>query len=97
MVATYIFSGLRREEGVWLTVDDIDYTLGNYGVIHIRAKRQDPDRPVPGKPAEAAAPEGRCLNHPQHVGRSVRKAGPADLRSVSVRAGRAQGRTGASL
>jgi len=38
MVATYIYSGLRREEAMWLTVDDIDLKTGIYGVIKVRAK-----------------------------------------------------------
>ncbi len=38
MVALYILAGLRREEALWLTGDDIDLTSGNYGIIHVRAK-----------------------------------------------------------
>jgi integrase len=38
MVATLIFAGLRREELLWLTQDDIDWMSGNYGLIRIRAK-----------------------------------------------------------
>jgi len=39
MVATYIYAGLRREELLWLTREDVDFTYGRYGVIHIRAKK----------------------------------------------------------
>ena len=38
MVATLIFAGLRREELLWLTPEDIDWTAGNSGLIRIRAK-----------------------------------------------------------
>ena len=38
MVAVYIYAGLRREEGIWLTVEDVDIGIGEAGVIRIRAK-----------------------------------------------------------
>lgn len=38
MVATLIYGGLRREELLWLALDDIDYDTGAYGMIRIRAK-----------------------------------------------------------
>lgn len=38
MVATLIFAGLRREELLWLTPDDIDWNAGSYGLLRIRAK-----------------------------------------------------------
>ncbi len=38
MVAALIFAGLRREELLWLTHDDIDLSHGPNGVIHVRAK-----------------------------------------------------------
>ena len=38
MVATYIYSGLRREEALWITLDDIDFTAYSNGVIRVRAK-----------------------------------------------------------
>jgi integrase len=38
MVAVLIFAGIRREELVWLTPDDIDWTAGTYGVLRIQAK-----------------------------------------------------------
>jgi integrase len=38
MVAMLIYSGLRREELLWLIVDDIDYDTGTNGMIRIRAK-----------------------------------------------------------
>jgi len=38
IVAVYIYGGLRREELCWLTVDDVDFSTGPYGVLRIRAK-----------------------------------------------------------
>ncbi len=38
MVAVYIYSGLRREELCWLTVDDMDFSAGGNGMIRICAK-----------------------------------------------------------
>jgi integrase len=38
MVATLIFGGLRREELLWLTHDDLDLNAGKYGMIRVRAK-----------------------------------------------------------
>jgi len=37
-VAVLIFAGLRREELVWLTADDLDWKAGTYGLIRVRAK-----------------------------------------------------------
>ncbi len=39
MAAVYIYAGLRREEALWLTRDDIDLNNGVHGLIRIRAKR----------------------------------------------------------
>lgn len=38
MVAVYIYAGLRREEALWLTLDDIDLHSGPNGMIRVRAK-----------------------------------------------------------
>lgn len=38
MVAMLIYAGLRREELLWLTIDDIDYDTGTHGMIRVRAK-----------------------------------------------------------
>jgi integrase len=38
MVAVLIFAGLRREELIWLTHDDIDLKSGTHGIIRVRAK-----------------------------------------------------------
>jgi integrase len=41
MVAMLIYAGLRREELLWLTVEDLDYATGTNGVIRIRSKKVD--------------------------------------------------------
>ena len=41
MVATLIYAGLRREELLWLTMDDMDFKAGGFGAIRIRAKTID--------------------------------------------------------
>jgi len=38
MVAMLIFAGLRREEILWLTHEDIDLNASQHGMIRIRAK-----------------------------------------------------------
>ncbi|MDA8412675.1 MAG: tyrosine-type recombinase/integrase [Desulfobacteraceae bacterium] len=38
MVAVYIYTGLRREELCWLTIDDVDLNAGNNGMIRVCAK-----------------------------------------------------------
>jgi integrase len=38
MVAVYIYAGLRREELLWLTHEDIDWNAEPFGLISIRAK-----------------------------------------------------------
>jgi integrase len=38
MVAVYIYAGLRREEALWLQVEDIDLTTGTCGMIRLHAK-----------------------------------------------------------
>lgn len=38
LVAVYIYAGLRREEALWLTTDDVDLHSGPCGMIRVRAK-----------------------------------------------------------
>ena len=38
MTATLIYAGLRREELLWLTQEDIDWDSKPYGLIRVRAK-----------------------------------------------------------
>ena len=41
MVAMYIYAGLRREEALWLRLEDINLTAGKQGMIRIQAKTVD--------------------------------------------------------
>ena len=41
MVAVLIYAGLRREELLWLTHDDIDFKTGTNGMLRIQAKTID--------------------------------------------------------
>ena len=38
MVAVLIYAGLRRQELLWLTPQDIDWGAGTHGIIRVRAK-----------------------------------------------------------
>ena len=38
LVAVYIYAGLRREEALWLTLEDVDLHAGKYGIIRVQAK-----------------------------------------------------------
>ena len=51
MVAIYIYAGLRREELLWLTLDDVDLKTGRHGVIRVQAKEIDGEfwQPKTGK------------------------------------------------
>jgi len=40
MVAVYIYAGLRREELLWLTREDVDLDSGRHGIIHVREKER---------------------------------------------------------
>lgn len=41
LVAVYIYAGLRREEALWLTREDLDFQKGKHGVILVQAKTID--------------------------------------------------------
>jgi hypothetical protein len=41
LTAYVIYAGLRREELLWLTQEDIDWKSGKYGLIRVRAKTID--------------------------------------------------------
>ena len=38
LVAVYIYAGLRREEALWLTAEDVDLSAGKHGSIRVQAK-----------------------------------------------------------
>ncbi len=67
MVAVLIYAGLRREELLWLTHDDIDQGTGPFGMIRIRAKTIDGRNWQPKTGVNRAVPISgalrRCLDN----------------------------------
>jgi integrase len=61
MVALYIYAGLRREEALWLTVDDLDLKAGLHGMIRVRAKTVDGDAWQPKTGVNRVVPVSRAL------------------------------------
>jgi integrase len=56
MVAVLIYAGLRREELVWLTHDDLDLATGTFGMIRVRAKTVDDETWQPKTKKNRAVP-----------------------------------------
>ena len=56
MVAVLIYAGLRREELLWLTHEDIDLKTGTFGMIRIRAKTVDGESWQPKTKINRAVP-----------------------------------------
>lgn len=65
MVATLIYAGLRREELVWLRLDDIDQQSGPCGMIRVRAKTIGDRSWQPKTKVNRAVPISRVLR--QHL------------------------------
>jgi integrase len=63
MVATLIFGGLRREELLWLTHDDLDLNAGKYGMIRVRAKEIGGEAWEPKTKRNRAVPVSSRLRH----------------------------------
>jgi integrase len=63
MVAVLIYAGLRREELLWLTHDDIDRTTGTFGMIRVRAKTIDGESWQPKTKVNRAVPISSTLRH----------------------------------
>lgn len=63
MAATLIFAGLRREELLWLTHDDLDLGAGQYGMIRVRAKEIDGEAWEPKTKKNRAVPVSSRLRH----------------------------------
>jgi integrase len=61
MVATLIYAGLRREELLWLTPDDIDWSAGTCGLIRVRAKTVDDEFWQPKTKVNRAVPISSAL------------------------------------
>lgn len=53
LIATYIFAGLRRDEGIWLTLADLDFSRG---LIHVRTKMVDGVRWIPKTARDRSVP-----------------------------------------
>jgi len=63
MVAMYIYAGLRREELLWLTFDDIDLKSGPYGMIRLRGKTVDGEFWQPKTKVNRAVPISSSLRY----------------------------------
>jgi integrase len=61
MVAVYIYAGLRREELLWLQLDDINLKAGTYGMIRIQAKTVDGEFWEPKTKVNRAVPISSSL------------------------------------
>jgi integrase len=64
MVAVYIYAGVRREEALWLTRDDVDLQRG---VLHVRAKTVDGRSWRPKTGRNRVVPISRALK--EHLAR----------------------------
>jgi integrase len=63
MVATLIYAGLRREELLWLTHDDLDLSAGKHGLIRVRAKELHDEAWEPKTKKNRAVPISSRLRH----------------------------------
>ena len=63
MVATYIYAGLRREELLWLQIEDIDLNAGKHGMIRIRAKTVNEEYWQPKTKKNRAVPISSALRY----------------------------------
>lgn len=63
MVATLIYAGLRREELLWLTAEDLDLSAGENGVIRARAKTIDGESWQPKTKKNRAIPISAKLRY----------------------------------
>jgi integrase len=63
MTATLIYAGLRREELLWLTPDDFDWSSGRHGLIRVRAKTVKDEFWQPKTKVNRAVPISSRLRH----------------------------------
>lgn len=61
LVAVYIYAGLRREEALWLTHEDVDLGAGPNGMIRVRAKTVGGESWQPKTGVNRAVPISRDL------------------------------------
>lgn len=74
MVAVLIYAGLRREELLWLTFDDIDLESGAFGLIRVRAKTVHGESWQPKTKSNRAVPISSTLR--SYLDRYVPKLTP---------------------
>ena len=73
MVAVYIYAGLRREEALWLTREDLDLKSDPYGMLRIQAKTVNGEHWQPKTKTNRIVPISRSLRlyldnyQPRHV------------------------------
>lgn len=63
MVATLIYAGLRREELLWLTAEDVILPRNRPGLIHVRAKTTDAESWQPKTRSNRAVPVSSDLRY----------------------------------
>jgi integrase len=63
MVAMLIYAGLRREELLWLTPEDLDWSGGTFGIIRMRAKTVAGESWQPKTKRNRAVPISSRLRH----------------------------------
>lgn len=63
MVAVLIYAGLRREELLWLTFDDMDLGAESFGIIRVRAKTVQGEFWQPKTKKNRAVPISSNLRH----------------------------------
>lgn len=61
MVAVYIYAGLRREEALWLTREDIKLESGKYGIIRVQSKTVGSESWVPKTKVNRIVPVSSAL------------------------------------
>jgi integrase len=61
MVAVLIYAGLRREELLWLTAEDLDWKSDGKGLIRVRAKTINGESWQPKTKKNRAVPISNCL------------------------------------
>ena len=76
MTAMLIYAGLRREELLWLTPEDIDWSAGTFGLIRVRAKTVDEEFWQPKTKVNRAVPISSSLRLYLDKWNLKRHAGP---------------------
>jgi integrase len=76
MVAVLIYAGVRREELLWLTLDDHDRGNGPFGMLRIRAKTIESESWQPKTKTNRAVPISSAL-HP-YLDTYTRRIAPGD-------------------